>query len=351
MSKREVFEIEQLRKVARWFYDEGVEKKVIRQRLEIETGRKVEIRRVTVMLKQARDRGVVRIDYPPVLENQLENQLKDRFPHLQKVIVVPDEDEYGDLLTRWGQEAARYFEQLVGEGETHFGISGGETLLSFVNAVPEHFRKQVHIHTTALIGRGELNEEDSHVDPLVNAQILWSKCGRIPGRCHYATVPPYDGVTREQIAEELRELSQRQPIHDVVKRMDDITVFFSGLGLANTPRRERNQLTMTGLLRPIIPPKKLEHEGAIGDLAYCLFDKSGNTREEWQFFITAGYCNPERRGIEFYKQIVADTKAKKKVIVTAGSFKEPAILPALKAKLFNVWITDENAAQRVLGQT
>jgi DNA-binding transcriptional regulator LsrR (DeoR family) len=260
---------------------------------------------------------------------------------------VPDADEYDDLLARWGQEAARYFEQLVGEGEAHIGISAGETLLSFVNAVREHPPKQVHIYTTALIGQGELDKDDSHVDPLVNAQMLWSKCGRIPGRCHYATVPPYDGLTREQITEELKELSRRQPIRDVIERMNGITVAFVGLGLANTPWRERNQITMTGLLRQIVAPKKLEAEGAVGDLAYCLFDKNGSTRKEWQFFITAGYCDSDHAGIEFYKQMVRD---KKKVVVIAGSFKEAVILPALNAKLFNVWITDESTAECVLKQ-
>jgi DNA-binding transcriptional regulator LsrR (DeoR family) len=349
MSEPELYKSELLRRVAKWLYDEGLEITEIRDRLRIEIGRpKLDTRTVKKMLKLARSSGVVRIEYPPVLENQMESQLREIHPHLQKVIVMPDADEYDDLLARWGDEAARYFEQLVGEGEAHIGISGGETLLSFVNAVHEHPRKQVHIYTTALIGRGELDKEDSHVDPLVNAQMLWSKCGRIPGRCHYATVPPYDGLTREQIAEELRELSRRQPIREVIERMNDITVAFVGLGLANTPRRERNQITMTGLLRQIVAPKKLEGEGAVGDLAYCLFDKNGNTRKEWQFFITAGYCNPEHAGIEFYKQMVRD---KKKVVVIAGSFKQAVILPALNAKLFNVWITDESTAEWVLKQS
>jgi DNA-binding transcriptional regulator LsrR (DeoR family) len=298
------------------------------------------------MINEARVRGIVRIDYPAVCENVLEQRLCEAYPHLQKVIVVPDEDgfSYSDFLTRWGFEAAKYFQELLNEGEVHFGISGGETLLSFVNAVPDRPRQQVQIYTTALIGRGELDEKDSHVDPLVNAQLLWSKCGRFPGHCHYATVPPYDGVTREQVADELRELQQRQPIRDVITRMDKITVAFVGLGLVNTRRPERNQITMTGLLRPIVPPERLQREGAIGDLAYCLFDEKGDGRDEWRFFLSAGHYGP-CKGIEFYKNMVRN---KKKVVVIAGSHKQTVILPALKARLFNVWITDESTAKQLL---
>jgi DNA-binding transcriptional regulator LsrR (DeoR family) len=243
---------------------------------------------------------------------------------------------------------------LVAEGRPlHVGISGGETLLSFANAVTECQREHVHIYTSALVGRGRLRDEASHVDPLVNATVLWAKCGRLPGHCHYATVPPYDALTRGQIGGELRELLKRQPIREVIADMNRINVAFAGLGLVKpTNPGLANQLTMTGLLEEIVPREALDREGATGDLAYCLFDETGNrsTKYNWEFFLTAGACgdDPEGRGLGFYKQMVKDRKQKKKVIVIAGSLKQPAIGPALKAKLFNVWITDANTARWAL---
>lgn len=345
MTEQELYEPAVLKKAAKLFYDGGRDIAQVRDQLRRDLKRpKLDGRTVRKMLERARATGVVRIEYPAVLESQIETALKDKHPHLRKIIIVPDQDEYADLMALWGQEAARYFEQLVAEGEAHFGITGGETLLSFVNAVAEHPRKHVHIYTTAFVGRGELHENDSHVDPLVNAQILWSKCGRIPGHCHYATVPPYDGGTREQVAAELDSLAQRQPIRDVIDRINLATVFFAGLGLINTPRPERNQVTMTGLLRQIVAPKALEQEGAVGDLSYCLFDENGKGRKAWEFFISAGHCGPHR-GVEFYKQAV---KSGKKVIVIAGSLKQAVLSHAIRAKLFNVWITDQSTAEWVL---
>jgi len=349
------FETDNLRRVAKWFYDEGREKTFIQEHLEAENpGQKIEIRNITKMLDKARNDGIIVIDFPESAspERRLANRLRDRFGHLEKVIVVKDQEQYGDLLTRWGEEAAKYFDELVAQGRPlHVGLSGGETLLSFVNAVTEYPREHVHIYTSALIGRGRLPDKASHVDPLVNATILWTKCGRLPGHCHYATVPPYDALTRNQIADELKALSERQPIREVIDDMNSINVAFAGLGLvkSNNPGLA-NQLTMTGLLEPIVTRETLLQEGAVGDLAYCFFDQQGGSKKAWDFFITAGYCDPARRGIAFFQQMVSDKKEKKKVIVMAGSFKQAAILPTLKAEAFNVWITDLHTAKSVLGE-
>lgn len=90
MSEPELYKSELLRRVAKWLFDEGLEITEIRDRLRIEIGRpKLDTRTVKKMLKLARLSGVVRIEYPPVLENQMESQLREAHPHLQKVIVVP----------------------------------------------------------------------------------------------------------------------------------------------------------------------------------------------------------------------------------------------------------------------
>jgi DNA-binding transcriptional regulator LsrR (DeoR family) len=359
VSDPELYRIDRLHKVAKAFYDDGRSIPSIRDELRIEMGRpKLDKRTVAKMVQKARQDGIVVIEFPENVsqERHLENKLQSSYPHLHRVIVTKDEPQYGDLLKRWGEAAAKYFDELVAEGRPdgrplHVGISGGETLLAFVNAVKEQPRRHVHIHTTALIGRGQLPSTASHVDPLVNATILWTKCGRVPGHCHYATVPPYDALTREQIASELHNLSQRQPIREVIKDMGNIHVAFTGLGLVKPkgPNPEqRNQLTMTGLLERIVTPDQLEAEHAVGDFSYCLFDENGNWSKKWQFFLTAGHGDPARQGVAFYQQMVNDRKEKRKVVAIAGSLKEGAILPALRAKLFNVWITDTDTAKWVL---
>jgi DNA-binding transcriptional regulator LsrR (DeoR family) len=346
VSEPDHYGVDQLRQVAKWFYRETpkpLTKRQIAARLHIE------IRAVTRMLKQARQQNIVRIEIPETVECGEEHELKRWFPHLQEIIAVPTADQYSELLNLWGVEAARYFDKVTERGTHHVGVSGGETLLNFCESIGTRRRENIHIHTTALIGRGVLAPSASHVDPNVTATILWSRCGRLSGHCHFATVPSYDeGVTRKQIAEELKALVQRKPIREVIKRMDDITLAFAGLGLVNPKAAPRsiNQLTMTGLLGPIVSPAILAQEGAFADLAYCLLDRSGQTRKDWTFFLTAGHCddNPLRRGLGFFKQMVDDGKS---VVVIAGTRKQDAIRAALKARAFNVWITDRKTLAQV----
>lgn len=354
MPKQELYPIELLSKIARWFYDEGRRLEYIRGRLKIETGKGPDVRTLRKMLQQARARDVVRIEFPePRRESRLEHRIRVRFPHLENVIVVPEieGERYKDLVTRWGLEAAKYFDQLVLESsELHIGISGGETLLTFANSVREQPRHGVYIHTTALIGRGRLKENSSHIDPLVNATVLWLKCGRLPGHCSYATVPPYDSIDRAAVSREIDRFAKRPAIEAVLDDMNKIGVAFVGLGLVNPPKLGEsavNQLTMTGLLEDIVSPATLAGEGALADLSCCVFDRSGKTQDKWRFFLTAGHNHPdpERRGVGFFKQMVKD---RKKVVVIAGHRKEEAIRAALAAKLFNVWITDENSARLAL---
>jgi DNA-binding transcriptional regulator LsrR (DeoR family) len=341
-------------KVARLFYKEGL------TRDEIVKATRFHARRVRWLLSQARQLGIVHIDIfePPGAEiESLEIQFRKRFPHLQEVKIIPGaevetEADYAALLRQWGSEAAAYFDKLADTGrDLHVGITGSETWLEVTMALPQRIRPNVHVYAAALIGRGRLTMSDSHIDPLVNAALLWAKSGRLAGHCHYATVPPYDGtLTRDAIAQELDRLSKITPIRRVLEDMDEINVVFAGLGMVN-PKREAsfehiNRLTMTGLLRPMgITPQDLDREEAVGDLGYSMFDQNGRGKRGWQFFLTAGYNNPKRRGIEFYRQKV---KTGQQVIVIAGAYKEPALYAALKAKLFNVLFTNEAAARKIL---
>lgn len=345
-----------LRQVAKWFYQDGHSKTTILKWLREKRSEKLGVRVVPKMLKEAREQGIVTIGFPEELsqERRLELDLENKFD-LDKVFVVPlrENEEYTDLLTRWGAIAAEYLDELFSEyssegRDLHVGISGGETLLYFVNAIKEKPRKRVHVHTIALIGRGKLPPTSSHVDPIVNATILWAKCGRLPGHCHYATVSPYDCLTQEQIAVELRRLSQSRPIRDTLDDMKKVDVVFAGLGLVQPDDcnpQSLNQVTMTGLLSDVTSPSALAADGAIGDLSYCLFDRECKSQKKWEFFLTAGYGEPKLAGLSFYRSMIAEKGTKKRVVVIAGQKKRSVLGPALQKGLFNVWITDDSTAR------
>jgi DNA-binding transcriptional regulator LsrR (DeoR family) len=350
---------EEMLKVARWFYKDGLSKE------EIIANSGIHAHRLRWLLQQAREKGIVRIDIyepPGAAIESLENALCKK-AGLHKVKIVPcskieSEMEYAALIRRWGFEAAAYFDTLADTGNVlHVGVSGGETNLEAMTALPDRVRENVHFYGSALIGRGRLPGNTVHVSPSTNATIAWTRSGRLPGHCHFATVPPYDLRigSKLSITHELDRLAERKPIEDSIREMDAINVAFPGLGPVipggNKPAFSKghfDRLTMTGLLEPVgISPTDLATEGAVGDVSYCLFDDAGEGRKDWRFFLTAGHYakDPKRRGIGFYKQMVEDGK---KVIIIAGTHKVPAILAALKGKLFNVLITDQISAQEII---
>jgi len=341
---------------AQLFYIDKTPRKIIASRLH------TDLRGVAWLLAQAEKHRIVNFHIHQTIDSDLEHRIKKLYPHVQRVLLVPGYPvetgaQYAELLKRYAAVTAKYFDELLDYAEDqpiHVGVTGGETTLEFVNAVPERIRKNLYIHTTALVSRGRLQKSGSHIEPSVNASILWSRSGRIPGRCEYATVSPYRieknaRNKRASVAEELRVLAESSPIRDVIHAMDGIDIAFAAIGLVDpgdVPPIQKNRITTTSVLKSIVTLKELMEEGAVADLSYCLFDKDGNSRDDWTFFLSAGHyaADEKRRGLGFFKQMVADGK---KVIVPAGPYKLAAIKIGLKAKLFNVLITDEDTARKV----
>jgi DNA-binding transcriptional regulator LsrR (DeoR family) len=344
---------------ARLFYQDGLTKEKIRQRLNLH-----DRRRVTSLLNEAKEKRRVRIYIDDIkIDSGLEQKLRTKFNHLEKVIILPGKpvttaDQYTALLKRWGGIAADYFDHFLDEHPdkiVHVGISGGETLLEFVNAVPSRPRAKVHVYATACVGRGRSDITSSHIDPVVNATLLWAKSGLLPGNCHYATVPPYNDLkergtrARSSITDELNELAAREAIRVVIEAMEKLDIAFGGIGVVNPTSGDAvhmSRVTMAGLLKPISVniEKELAREKAAADFAYCLVDGDGKPNPEWNFFILAGHYS-KHPGIDFYRHMVDSGK---KVVTMAGPYKIAAIVACLKARAFNVWITDEDSAQQVL---
>jgi DNA-binding transcriptional regulator LsrR (DeoR family) len=309
------------------------------------------------------------------VQDRLEQKVLKRFPHLLEVKIVPcgkirNEAQYAALVREWGVHAAEYLDRLAEDAERlnaqlQVGVSGGETVLEVMSQLPERDRSTTEFHALALIGRGQLLDS-FHVGPETNATIGWSRSGRIPGKCHYGTVPPYAlelaklsaEERRRVIADELDDLAKTDAIRKVISGMNQLDLVFAGLGLVNPSETDfrLDRLTMTGLLKPLgIEPHELSAEGAVGDICCCLFNKDGEEqpknarrqnlpKERWRFFLTAGHYL-KHSGVDFYRDLALQ---KKVVVVIAGIHKEAAIKAALKGKLFNYWITDDETARYVL---
>ena len=345
-------------KVARLFYKEGKSKKEIAAILNPQSK---DTRRVKTLLEEAQLSGIVRIQIYDTAQSSLEDQIKAKFPHLLRVLIAPGRriktpEQYDDLQQHWARLAADYFEEVweqhPRDTPLHVGVSGGVHLSRFADAVTQRTRENVFIHVAALIARGRLDPSTSHIDPVVTASILWSHCGSLPGHYEYATVSPYvtEGpgpAARKIVREEIERVETNATVREVVEAMNDLNVVFAGIGTVNPGdinSQITNRMTMTALLRNIVEPQQLEKEGMTGDFAYCPFDARGHSKHRWRFFLTAGHYS-DYPGIEFYKHMVES--AGKKVVAFGGPYKLAAIRTALRAKIFNVLVTDEDTGRQI----
>ena len=346
----------QMLRVARMFYEDDKSKQDIAEK------EKIDSRKVKWLLEQAKELDLVRITFRGTTESDLEHRIIRKYPHMLRVLILPlhgpveTTNQYGELLQRFALAAADHFDDLLkshtSDMPLHVGISGGETLLEFVNAVPEQTRKNLHLHATTVVPHGQLAMSASHVDPSTNATILWAKSGRLPGHCHYTTVTPYDTKKRGMearvfIRERLEELDRNSKIRAVIQGMQNLDVVYAGIGTLTPPAKAdpimKNRLTIMSLLEPLVTMKDLIKEKAVGDVSYCLIDADGNTSDDWRFFPRVGDYS-EFKGEEFYRKMVEKKKA---VIAMAGPYKLQPIKAALRGKLINTLITDEETARQL----
>jgi DNA-binding transcriptional regulator LsrR (DeoR family) len=367
---RKVPDADKMLRAARLYYESDFSKKRIAGEL---FNNEKDIRGVTRLLKDAKAAGLVDIQINQKVQGDLEDQLRTRFLHLHRALIAPgpgggkpieNTKSYNQLLQQWATLAAEYFEDLYRDfpagKELHVAVTGSEHVAAFVNAIPQYRRENVFIHVAALIGRGRLSDKTSHIDPIVNASILWSRCGSLPGHIEYATVSPYvipgpGAVARAAVQDQIAIAESNPTIVEVIKRMNKVDIVVGGIGTVRPDEIQtmsqslKSRLTMTALLEQIVTPQQLAKEKAVGDFCYCPFDRNGTGRyypepDSWRFFITAGHGS-DHEGIEFYKHMV---KSGRKVVAFAGPFKVTAIKTALAAKIFNVLVTDEHTARQIM---
>jgi DNA-binding transcriptional regulator LsrR (DeoR family) len=346
-----------LRRVAKMAFEEGLTNEQIAGRLAEEgTFKNPNTKKVAQLLEEAGRWLLVREDWLSVLERDTENweladQLVKAYPCLKDAMVIRLRPAGSD--GRWSplrkptpeSEAAEYLDDFAHTAHDHgetvrIALSGGETVLKVVSNLFPDRRSNVHFYSAALIGRGRMLSA-SHVGPETNATIAWLRSGSLPGHLHYGTIAPpeieipqkADKKTRhraacEGILNETEFFSKLKSVRSVLQDLEEIDVLVTSFGL------QPDLLKAHG-----VSPELLE--GVTSDLNYCAFDAAGNPCKGMTFYLTPGYPN----GLEFYRGMV---EKQRRVVVVAGLPEQAAIRAALAGKLFNVLITDEEAAAALL---
>lgn len=334
-----------------------------RSKVQIAAELQIDRRHVDELLATARRDGLIRFDIFETAALELEKQFAEKYPHLKKVIIRPgvkmtDAAQYAGLVRQLAIGGSSFFEELPKyfprKSSLTVAVSGGRIILGLVNSIAAEDRHNIYIQLPALIGRG-YNQKSTDIDPIVNASVLWARCGYLPGHCQYATVAPYppreSGLgARKAVRTELEKAERNEAVAKVIHGMDNIDVAFTVLGTVNAdsaPAKFRGLIGTDSLLESIATSQQLEAEGAVGSMGYCFFDETGHGREDWRFWLTAGHFSERNWGIEFYKHMV---EAGKIVVAFANPFDPRAVRTALRARMFNVLVADELSVKQILEQ-
>lgn len=311
--------VELLVKCAHLFYDRGFTKTEIASELGVSA---MHVKR---LLDEARARGIVRIS---VVESSgfadLEQALGLGF-NLKFARVAPIKADYETQKIALGEVAARLFDEIVTTG-CSVGIGGGGSLKAMVEAIDARPR-EIYISPMALVGRGP---EIEFVDSAFLASLLFYKCSPKAKAKAVGMLPlPKVQKAREALLELIT--SDIPEVAAVLDQAKSSSVSFVGLGGAE-PVQELVPL----LARSGFTTGKLIRKNAIGGINYNYFDKRG--QEIARFYNTVSVAE---------LQAMADDSAKTVVAVAGGSHKVRPIEIALRTRMANALVTDEQTAIRL----
>jgi len=300
-------------KTARLYYENS--------KTQAEIAKELDITRLKVidLLKRAKAEGIVRIEIinPEEDFHALEDTIAQKF-HLKKVIVASSNGEDSAmLLNRLGKAAASYLNDILGIGDV-LGIGWGLSVLEVSKCLKDYGQKS--IVSVPLIGGG--NETQMQYD----VNDLTKKFATAFGGEAFSLFAPAM-VDSKIIRDAIISDSQISRIYDFWNRMN---VALIGIG---TMTKEFPSVFSNNFLAHPIDFRGL---GISGDILSRFYDiNGGNIDLE---------MHERMIGIDFPTLKQAGT-----VIGVAGGLgKCDAILGAIKGKIINVLITDENVAKALL---
>ncbi|MEM0907341.1 MAG: sugar-binding transcriptional regulator [Pseudomonadota bacterium] len=301
-------------RIAWCYYALGLTQQEIAERLHIT---RVKVNR---LLAEARRRGVVRITITSKLaENvELEERLKTRFDLADARVVLGTDDErdLAELLGRVGAEI--YSDQIV-EGQT-IGIGWGITLKAFATAMPEHPLTRACV--VAMLG--SLTRRSS-IDAFEAATQLAQK---LHAECFYMPGPLICD------SKNTRQAFGAQPLmHEVFER-----AHCADLAIVSVGGVESGTIRQVGLIEDD-QLKSVQNAGAVGNFLGHYIDGAAQIVDHPINKRVLGIRPDALRDIE------------RRVMISGGAMKIPALRAILNAGLLTEIVTDQDSARSLLDDT
>ncbi len=321
-TPNERFNSELIIQVARMYYEDELKQNTIADNLNLTQSQ------VSMILKEAKQKGFIKISIAPPIHQDLTQELLSRYLHLKEVIIVECQDD-ANLKTELGKAAAKFFEQNV-KNEDVIAISCGTTIGSMINNLTAY--KYSILEVAPLIVAG------------VRRMVGWTPVSLVaklisnynrPGVIGYGyQPPPFTDQKNEKIG--TKDYYLDNPfVKKTLEKAIDADITFIGIGLISKKHKAFE-------FSRLVEDHQLEHtvydSSAIGEIVYQPFDKSGRVLIDDEPFEALRNCFiyvPVQKLIE-----KADSDYYRVVAVAGGKGKEAIIRTSLKMKCYNILICD-----------
>jgi deoxyribonucleoside regulator len=305
-------------KASRMYYHRNMTKQEIARRLRISRFR------VSKLLDQAREEGIVRIQIvePATVSPEIEEQLEERFGLRRTVVVKTASHSEAVVKEAIGRAAAGFLAEVLKDGDV-LGIAWGTTVNEVVKALPA--RLDVDIKVVQITGG--LNQ----VAIDINAIDLTRRVAGICGADYYLLhAPAMVGTVAARQA-----LLADAGIKRTFDMFDKVNVALVGIGVSPEPV---STYYKTGHIKKG-DAESLRRKEVVGDVFAHFFDIEGRICDGELEERIIGMSTAQLKGIQY------------SIGVAGGLHKSLAILGALRGKWINFLITDYATAKDILAKS
>jgi len=303
-------------KVSKLFYQGGLSK--------IEIGKKLRISRFKVaqLLEDALKDGMVKIiiNEPQNTFLDLESSLEEKFK-IYRAAVVETSFSYEETKKNIGRTAANCLLDMVYDGDV-IGVAWGTTIYEMVNFLPLSIERN---NISVVQITGGLNQ----VSMDFNAIELTRRVAKAFGAKSYQLYAPavVDSIETKNV------LMSESNIKKTIEMFSKINIAIVGVG--SVVPEPSTMLYRDGFIRKE-DFENISKCGAVGDINSYFYDKNGNRCKTELERRTIGIDLDHLRRVRYV------------MAVCGGKSKADAIYGALKGKIINIIVTDNETAEVIL---
>lgn len=274
-------------------------------------------------LHRAKEYGIVKVSIrdEAVHTVELERQLEEEYGIKEAVVVPVNTTNSGTIKAAVALAGANYVSRRV-RNISRLGISWGTTLAQMVQQYPLDKRENIKVvPLEGGIGRNHIEIHSNH--------LAYELSKKMQGICSYLYAPAI--MESAEMKEKFLQLSD---IRSVLEEGESTEVAVIGIG---NPFYE-STLQQVGYLQND-DLNKLRKAGAVGDIGFRFFDKSGKAVNHPLNEKVVGLSLEQLKRIPLV------------IAITEGTFKKDSIIGVLKAGLIDVLVIDEPSAVKILEET